>query len=138
MKILQVLSLVLCLSLGYVMPAMSASDEAPAKMEMMRKGRPEMRRHRAMSMAMMKDLELNDEQKAQWKALSEQKNEEMKPLREQMQKLRKQERKINKKYEEKIKKILTADQIAKYEAMLPQKPGVGDMPKGERPMPKKK
>jgi Spy/CpxP family protein refolding chaperone len=119
MKILQVLAITLRLSLGYALPASAASaDSATEVQKVMKKPR----HHRAMSEAMMKDLNLSDEQKAKWKAISEKKRAEIKPLREQMKNLREQEMKINGKYENEIIKILTPAQAEKYKSMLPQRP----------------
>ena len=39
-------------------------------------------------------------------------------MREQIKKLHQQERQINEKYEAEIKKILTAEQVKKYDSML--------------------
>lgn len=119
MKILQILAITLCLSLGYTLPTSAASaDSATEVQKVMKKPR----HHRAMSAAMMKDLNLSAEQKAQWKAISEKKKAEIKPLREQMKKLHEQEMKINSKYENEIIKILTPAQAEKYKSMLPQRP----------------
>ena len=136
MKILQVLALALCLSLGYASSAVSASSDVPAKVENAKNAA--VRHHRGMSMAMMKDLNLNDEQKKQWKELSEQKKAEIKPLREQIKKLHEQEKEINAKYEAKVKKILTKEQSAVYEEKLLQKPLFGMKKHGKRPHAKKK
>ena len=71
---------------------------------------------------MMNELDLNDAQKAQWKELVDQKKSETKVLREQRQKLHEQERAINEKYEDKVKKILNQEQLAKYESLLLKRP----------------
>ncbi len=122
MKILQILTIIFCLSLGYALPTNAAPDN-PARHEiaMQKNLKKGPRHHRAMSKAMMEDLNLSDEQKAQWKKISERRKNEMAPLREQMQKLHEKEQLVNKKYDAEIRKILNAEQIKKYESMLPQK-----------------
>lgn len=127
MKILQILAMVLCLSAGYVLPTNAAPDDSAVQMQKTVKGP---RHHRAMSKAMMEDLNLSAEQKAQWKKLSEQKKKEITPLREQMNKLHEQERRINEKYENEVIRILTPAQAEKYKSMLPRKP---EMPKKRNP-----
>lgn len=133
MKLFKVMLVALALSFGYVAPSISASNDVPARVEMKKGVRPA-KHHRAMSKAMMEDLNLSDAQKKQWKEITAQKKTEMKPLREQMEKLHKQEQQINKKYEAKIKNILNADQAKKYEQMLPKKP---EKPTGKKPHSKK-
>ena len=123
MKILPILFVALSLSLGYVLPAVSAPTDIPAaQQEPQKRLRPAPRFHRGMSKAMMKDLNLSAEQKAQWKEISAQKNKELRPLREQAKTLHEQERQISEKYEAQIKKILTEEQLKKYESMLPKRP----------------
>ena len=137
MKILQVLAVALCLSIGYAMPAMSASEEAPVNAELTKMKHPAMRHHRSMSKAMMKELNLNTEQKSQWDALANQKKKELRPIREQMRKLQEQERKINEKYDDKIKKLLNQEQKSKYKSMLSQKPDAPKKRHGKKQQPKK-
>lgn len=134
MKILSILLMAFSLSFGYVASANATANEMePPQQEMPKQFRKAPRHHHAMSKAMMNDLKLSDEQKAKWKEISEQKNAELKPLREQMAKLHKQERKINEKYEGKILKILTDEQQKKYESMLRKPP---EKPFKKRSMPK--
>lgn len=121
MKILRIMAAALAVFLGYTLPAVSAPFEAPIRMEMKKAPRPEMHHHHGMSMAMMNDLNLSETQKAKWKALTGQKKSEIEPLRTQINKLQEQERQINQKYEDKIKGILTAEQLKKYESMLIQR-----------------
>lgn len=119
MKILKIISVVLCLSFCYVLPVMSASSDVSLEQrEPLKHLHKAPHHHRGMSMAMMKDLNLNDDQKAQWKKINEQKKAETQILREQIKKLHQQERQINEKYEAEIKKILTAEQVKKYDSML--------------------
>ena len=134
MKILQVMLVALALTIGYVAPSFSAPADIPAKAEMKKGVRPA-KHHRSMSEAMMKDLDLSEAQKKQWKEISAQKKAEMAPLRDEMKKLHKQEQQINKKYEAKIRGILNAEQQAKYESMLPKKPA---KPEGKKPHKSKK
>ncbi|MBR3676921.1 MAG: Spy/CpxP family protein refolding chaperone [Alphaproteobacteria bacterium] len=136
MKMIKVMLVVFCLCCGYAMPAFSASDNPAAAMEV-KKGFPhKMRHHRGLSLSMMKELNLNDAQKAQWKELVDQKNSETKVLREQRQKLHEQERDINEKYEAKVKKILDQEQLAKYESLLLKRPKHGHKHFGKRKEPK--
>lgn len=122
MKIFKVILVVFCICCGYTMPALSASDNLATTTEV-KKGFPhKMRHHRGLSLSMMRELNLTDTQKAQWKELSEQKKTESKALREQMKKLHEQERVVNEKYEAKVKKILDKEQLAKYESMLLTRP----------------
>lgn len=134
MRILSVLLMALCLSSGYITSSVAADIATPAQQEVQKHIRKGPRHHRGMSMAMMKDLNLSDAQKAKWKEISEQKKAEIAPLQEQMKTLHEQERKINDKYEAKIKKILNDEQLKKYESMLQKRP---EKPHGKRPMPKK-
>ncbi len=134
MKILSVLLTVLCLSFGYVSPSVAAPSNAPAQQEMQKHIRKSPRHHRGLSMAMMKELNLSAEQKAKWKEIVEQKIAETAPLRSQIKALHEQTGKIYDKYETKIKKILTEEQLQKYESMLQKRP---EKPHGKRPMPKK-
>jgi Spy/CpxP family protein refolding chaperone len=136
MKMIKVMLVVFCLCCGYAMPALSASDNPAAAMEV-KKGFPhKMRHHRGLSMSMMKELNLTDAQKAQWKELSEQKKTETRTLREQLKKLHEQERVVNEKYEAKVKKILDQKQLAKYESLLLKRPEHGHKHFGKRKEPK--
>ena len=122
MKIFKVLFIVLSLSFGYIIPAFSTpSYVSLEQQDVQKKVRKGPHHHRGMSKAMMNELNLNDKQKAQWQEISAQQKKETAALREQIKKLQKQEHDINKKYEAKIKKILTAEQVKKYESMLPKK-----------------
>ncbi|MBR6355260.1 MAG: hypothetical protein IKR92_00255 [Alphaproteobacteria bacterium] len=122
MKFLSAVLMALCLSLSYIPTTNAANDIAPAQQEMQKHIRKGPRHHRGMSMAMMKDLNLSDAQKAKWKEISEQKKAETAELRKQIKTLHEQERKINDKYEAKIKKLLNEEQLKKYESMLLQRP----------------
>ena len=89
MKILQICAMILCLSLGYAAPTNAAPDDfARHEVTAQKNLKKGTRHHRAMSKAMMEDLNLSDEQKAQWEKISERRKNEIAPLREQMQKLR--------------------------------------------------
>ncbi len=136
MKILQICAMILCLSLGYVSPTNAAPDDFArhdiTAQKNLKKGP---RHHRAMSKAMMEDLNLSAEQKAQWEKIAERRKNELAPLREQMQKLREKEQWIDKKYDAEIRKLLNAEQTKKYESMLPQRP---PKPEGKRPHADKK
>lgn len=136
MKMFKVLLVVLSLCCGYAMPALSAASDSVAAAEIKKDVPHRVRHHRGMSGAMMKDLDLNDAQKKQWKELATQKKAEIAPLREQMKKLHEQERQINEKYEAKVKAILNKEQADKYETMLMHKPHHKDRPPfGKRKMP---
>ncbi|MBR1825833.1 MAG: Spy/CpxP family protein refolding chaperone [Alphaproteobacteria bacterium] len=135
MKSLKFFLIVFSLSFGYILPAVSASAEVSVEQQEQQKHiHKAPRHHRGMSMAMMKDLNLNDEQKTQWKKLNEKKRAETANLREKINKLHEQEREVNEKYEAEIKKILTAEQIKKYESMLQKRP---EKPHSKRMKPKK-
>ncbi len=70
MKILQICAMILCLSLGYVSPTNAAPDDFArhdiTAQKNLKKGP---RHHRAMSKAMMEDLNLSAEQKPSGKKL---------------------------------------------------------------------
>lgn len=121
MKFLSAVLMALSLSLCYVSTTNAADTAAPTQQEMPKHFRKGPHHHRGMSMAMMKDLNLSDAQKAKWKEISEQKKAETAELRKQIKTLHEQERKINDKYEAKIKKLLNEEQLKKYESMLLQR-----------------